>query len=66
MQTAEAGNSASRSVDNDYIIITARASDSAALLYVFHVPTRNLAVFVADRAMSRFQLVDAKQMDIMF
>ncbi len=66
INTADAANSASKTINGDYIIITGGVTDSSSLVYIIHVPSKKMVVYVADRTSNRFQLVDAKRMDQLF
>ena len=66
VQTAEAGSGQSKTVDNDYIMITAQFNNSTSIVYIIHVPSRRLVAYNANRTNNTFRVIDFRQLDAMF
>ncbi len=63
---AAAAGAGDRTSDGDYIMLTGQVTDKSCLVYVIHVPTRTLIVFVPSRTTNTLKLLDFAKLNRVF
>lgn len=63
---AAAAGAGDRTSDGDYIMLTGQVTDTSCLVYVIHVPTQTLMVFVPNRTTNTLKLLDFAKLSRVF